>query len=165
FKNCVTASKDLPPAIKRHLNIFPSTMIDIPVRNLLQVFEESTLNGSYCIEISEQQIIGDPSYLVEAVTQLKKSGVEIAIDDVGFGRSCLESLILLEPDVVKIDKKLVNGISKNEWCEHSLKRFLKVTEALGSEVIAEGIETLEDMETLVSLGVKYGQGYYLGRPA
>ncbi len=165
FKNCIQASSELPMEVKRHLNIFPSTMIDIPIRNLLQALGEKVIDKNFCLEISEQQIIGDPSYLVEPVAHLKKSGIEIAIDDVGFGRSCLESLILLEPNVVKIDKKLVNGISKNSWCEKSLQRFLKVTQALGSEVIAEGIESKEDMETLVSLGVQFGQGYFLGRPA
>jgi diguanylate cyclase (GGDEF)-like protein len=165
FKNCISAAAALPLEIKRHLNLFPSTMIDIPVRNLLQAFGDIERNGSYCVEISEQQIIGDPSYLLDAVTSLRKAGISIAIDDVGFGRSCLESLVILEPNVVKVDKKLVNGISKNEWCKRSLNRFLKVTEALDAQVIAEGIESQEDMNTLVNLGVRYGQGYFLGKPA
>ena len=49
--------------------------------------------------------------------------------------------------------------------ERSLKRLQKVTNALGAELVAEGIETLEDLNALISLGVKFGQGYYLGRPA
>jgi len=161
--NCAQAGASLPAGFKRHFNLFPSTLIDIPVQNLLQAFEQENREGC-CIEISEQQIIGDPSYLMEPVRLFKENGLRIAIDDVGFGRSCLESLILLEPDIVKIDKKWVNGISKNEWCERSLRRLLKVTQALDIEVIAEGIEVEEDRDALVRLDVKYGQGYLLGRP-
>ncbi len=165
LRNCVTAGSGLSTQIKQHLNIFPSTMIDIPVRNLIQIFNEVPARGSYCVEISEQQIIGDPSYLIEPVSAMKEAGISIAIDDVGFGRSSLESLILLEPDVVKIDKKWVNGISKRSALARSLRRLLKIAEALNAEVVAEGIETEEDLNSLVELGVPYGQGYYLGRPA
>lgn len=164
LSNGIRAGFSLPKGIRRHFNLFPSTIIDIPVRNLIEPFSGGEGLANCCIEISEQQIIGDPSYLTEGVKSFKDAGILVAIDDVGFGRSCLESLILLEPDVVKIDKKWVNGISKNQWCLRSLKRVLKVTGALGVEVIAEGIETSDDMEVLKDLGVEYGQGYFLGRP-
>ncbi len=163
--NSIRAGVSLPRGLRRHFNLFPSTLIDIPMRNLMAPFEKSHEVEHCCIEISEQQIIGDPSYLTEAVKCFRDAGILVAIDDVGFGRSCLESLILLEPDVVKIDKKWVNGISKNDWSLRSLKRVLKVTDALGVEVIAEGIETAADLGVLKSLGVEYGQGYFLGRPA
>ena len=165
LRNCIAAGNGMSMQTKQHLNIFPSTMIDIPVRNLIQLFEEGVYRGNYCVEISEQQIIGDPSYLIAPVMAMKESGISIAIDDVGFGRSSLESLILLEPDVVKIDKKWVNGISKMNGLERSLKRLLKIAEALETQVVAEGIETEEDLNALVELGVQHGQGYYLGRPA
>ena len=165
LRNCVAAGSGLSTQFKQHLNIFPSTMIDIPARNLIQIFKESPYQGNYCVEISEQQIIGDPSYLIVPVTALKEAGISIAIDDVGFGRSSLESLILLEPDVVKIDKKWVNGIAQKKDLERSLKRLLKIADVLGAQVVAEGIETEEDLDALVELGVRYGQGYYLGRPA
>lgn len=165
FQNCISAGHVLPEGMKQHLNLFPSTMIDTPTRSLTQTFEKVGNLENYCIEISEQQIIGDPSYLMEPVRELKKMGIQIAIDDVGFGRSCLESLILLEPDVIKIDKKWVNGIARNPLFERSLRRLMKITNALGTELVAEGIETREDMDVLIHLGVEFGQGYYLGKPA
>ncbi len=164
LKNCVAVGSILPRGLKQHVNLFPSTLIDVPSRSLIDIFARSSTEAEYCIEISEQQIIGDPTYLSEPVMALKDAGIEIAIDDVGFGRSSLESLILLEPDVVKIDKKWVIGISKNAGAERSIKRLRKVTDSLGTELVAEGIETEEDMKTLISLGIKYGQGYFLGRP-
>ena len=163
--NCITSGTLLPAQLTRHVNLFPTTLIDIPARTLIELFKGEKIGGRFCVEISEQQIIGDPSYLIEPVNSLRRAGVSIAIDDVGFGRSSLESLILLEPDVVKIDKKWVFGISSNEGSVRSLKRLKKVAAALGSELVAEGIETEDDLDALVSLGIRYGQGYYLGRPA
>ena len=165
FKACIDVAKDLPNDLKYHLNLFPSTLIGVPTHSLLQVIDDSKSEASkYCVEISEQQIIGEPSYLIDAVSQLKKAGLSIAIDDVGFGRSCLESLVLLEPEVVKIDKKWVTGIKHKPSNQRSLSRFLKVTQALGAEVIAEGVETCEDLEVLQDMGVSYAQGYYFGKP-
>ncbi len=164
LKNCVKAGLDLPDRIRQHINVFPSTMIDVPTRNLVQAFEKVVNFQHYCLEISEQQIIGDPSYLIEPVRALKKVGIQFAVDDVGFGRSCLESLILLEPDIIKIDKKWVLNIGTNHFYQKSLKKLLKVADSLGASVVAEGIETLEDSQALVALGVEYGQGYYWGRP-
>lgn len=164
FQICVAAAASFPQGIRRHLNFFPSTLINIPVEHLIEGLPAGSQKGSYCVEISEQQIIGDPSYLTKAVHALKAANILVAIDDVGFGRSCLESLILLEPDIVKIDKKCVMGISQDAVLESSLKRILKVTESLGVEIIAEGIETMEDLTLLKKLGVKYGQGYFWGKP-
>ncbi len=164
LKNCIIAGAALPPEMQRHVNLFPSTIIDIS-EQILRVFPRDLPVGTYCIEISEQQIIGDPAYLSAPIHEFKKIGIHIAIDDVGFGRSCLESLIVLEPDIIKIDKRWVNGIFTNPWCVKSLKRLLKVAEALGAKVVAEGIENQGDLDLLKELGVKYGQGYLLGRPS
>lgn len=164
LKTCVDASIGMLPGERRHINLFPSTLADIPVAELLAVFPEDVRPGTYCLEISEQQIIGDPSYLVKPIEAFKRSGIGIAIDDVGFGRSCLESLILLEPNVIKIDKKCVAGVSEDRSRARSLKRLLRLAEALNTEVMAEGIETREDLEVLKGLGVKYGQGFLWGEP-
>ncbi len=165
FKTCVAAASGLPPGIRRHLNVFPSTLIDIPVQHLLEAIPADETRPHYCVEISEQQIIGDPSYLAETVATFRKSGVLVAIDDVGYGRSCLESMVMLEPDVVKIDKICVGGIAEDTSRARSLKRLLKVANSLGAEVIAEGIESRDDLDVLKEYGVKSGQGYLWGVPA
>ena len=164
LKVCLAAAHDLAPHLVRHFNLFPSTLIGIPTKDILAAFPSNLGNGTYCIEISEQQIIGNPSYLIPVVQELKQAGIQIAIDDVGFGHSCLESLIVLEPDIVKIDKKFIDGLGSKGSQVQSLKRLLKVTESLGAKTIAEGIELPEDLAVLKELGVPYGQGYLLGRP-
>lgn len=163
FQACVRASRSGFDMARAHINLFPSTMIDTPVQDLIMGMEGN--GGDYCIEISEQQIIGDPSYLADPVLQLKREGIKIAIDDVGFGRSCLESLVLLEPEIVKIDKKWVLGIKYDATRRRSLSRLLKVTHSLGCEVVAEGIETRDELEVLQDFNVHYGQGYFFGKPS
>jgi diguanylate cyclase (GGDEF)-like protein len=165
FKNCVAASLSLPKGIRRHLNLFPSTILDIPPQHLIASLPDDDTRKDYCIEISEKQIIGDPSYLRETVEVFRNAGVLVAIDDVGYGRSCIESAVLLEPDVIKIDKTFVTGVSRDQSRLRSLKRLLKVTSSLGAEIVAEGIEHREDLEALKDLGVKSGQGYLWGMPA
>ncbi len=164
LKTCVDASHKMPEQARWHLNLFPSTMIGIPVQHILDEFPEGVTRGSFCVEISEQQIIGNPSYLAEPVAALRQAGILIAIDDVGFGQSCLESLVLLNPDIIKIDKKLVFNVSQDSDRANSLRRLLRVAESLHAEVVAEGIERREDLEFLKDVGVHYGQGYLWGRP-
>lgn len=165
LRNCLDAAASLPKQLRRHVNLFPSTILDVPAEHLLAPFGEADRRASCCIEISEQQIIGDPSYLVDSVRLFKRAGILVAIDDVGFGRSCVESLVLLEPDIIKVDKRFVVGIHHDRARRQALRRMLRVAEALAAEVIAEGIESQGDMDVLMDLGVLYGQGYHLGRPA
>lgn len=163
FKTCVAATEKISADIRCHLNLFPSTLIDLSSKNVLESIPNQRWNR-YCIELSEQQIIGDPSHLIQFVKILKQAGVLIAIDDVGFGYSCLESLILLEPDVIKIDKKCVHSIAEDPARVRSLRRLLNVVSTLDAEVIAEGIETERELELVQDLGVRYGQGFLFGKP-
>ena len=130
-----------------------------------RLFPPTSLCGNCCVEVSEQQILGDPGYLVPIIQELKRRKISVAIDDVGFGRSCLESLIVLQPDVIKIDKRLVQNISCDKNQKEMLLRMLAVVESLNAKIIAEGIENSSDLETLKELGVSYGQGFLWGQPA
>lgn len=165
LKAAIEFAKNLEAGFKFDVNLFPSTIIDIPIETLVSMFPEDKSIGTFCVEISEQQFIGDPSYLRNHTAALKKAGVQVAIDDVGFGRSSLESLILLEPDVVKVDIKFVAGISMDPQKQRLLKRLIGVVQALGAELIAEGIETREDLQVLKEMGVEYGQGFLWGIPS
>lgn len=166
LKTCLQATGDpkFDQNARFHVNLFPSTILDTPIDRLMNLFPSTQRHGKYCVEISEQQFIGDPAYLRDHVVALKENGILVAIDDVGFGRSSLESLIILEPDIVKIDRKYVSGVAAEPAKARLLKRLVKVVTALGAELIAEGIEQKEELEILLDLGVRYGQGWYWGKP-
>lgn len=167
LKTCLAASINprFDHTARFHVNLFPSTIIDTPIDRLMTLFPQTRKPGGFCIEISEQQFIGDPAYLRDHVNALRERGIMVAIDDVGFGRSSLESLIILEPDIVKIDRKYVSGIADEPTKARLLKRLVKVVNALGSELIAEGIERRDELELLIEMGVEYGQGWYWGKPS
>lgn len=164
LKACVDASKKLEPGSRFDVNLYPSTILDTPIERLIDIFPQDREFGTYCVEISEQQFIGDPSYLKEHTAGFKKAGILVAIDDVGFGRSSLESLILLEPDVVKVDIKYVAGIAVDQQKQRLLRRLVKVVHALGAELVAEGIESRDDLEVVRDMGVEFAQGYLWGYP-
>ncbi len=163
LKACVDLSKRLRPRGKLHLNLLPSTILGTPSERLMDLLTTDD-DVSFCIEISEQQFIGDPACLRDHVTAFKERGIEVSIDDVGFGRSCLETLIMLEPDVVKIDRAYVDRASKDPHKGRLLSRLVQVSRALGAEIVAEGIETRDDLALLRDYGVRYGQGWLWGKP-
>ena len=165
LKAAVNAAGELPPYARFHLNIFPTTLIAIPPDHLLELFPRPIPAGTFCLEISEQQIVGDPSYLLPAVQALRAAGILFAIDDVGFGSSCLESLILLKPEILKLDKRCVIGIGNDANRIDHLRRYAGIARTLGCDVVAEGIETAAELEVVRSIGIEYGQGYFWGQPA
>jgi EAL domain-containing protein (putative c-di-GMP-specific phosphodiesterase class I) len=163
FKKCVKAAREFDDELRIHLNLMPSTLLETPTEELVSLLcEDDTRN--FCVEISEQQLLSDPSHLVPAVKALQQAHIQIAMDDVGFGKSCLEGLIMLRPEILKIDKKLIIGLGEDRTMRLALKRLLRVTEVLDTEVIAEGIESEQDLVVLQDYGVIYGQGYYFGEP-
>lgn len=167
FKTCAEGALATAPKYQCFLNLFPSTITSVPIEQFIEVLQKGQKRPmkNFCVEISEQQIVGDPSYLAGAVKKFQQAGVRVAIDDVGFGRSCIESLIFLSPDIVKIDKRFVGGIAKDEGKARLLRRLLNVVDALKIETIAEGIEVQSDLDVLKDFGVKFGQGFLWGKPA
>ncbi len=166
FMNCLGESEKCleRPQLRFHFNLFPTTLMDIEPQMLIEDLPTAYRRGSTCIEISNQQIIGDPSYLVPSVKVLRDHGVLIAMDDVGYGRESLESLVLVRPDVAKIDKKCIIGISQDPARRASLKRLVRLLQSLGVEICAEGIETENDLKVIQDYGIKTAQGYLWGMP-
>jgi diguanylate cyclase (GGDEF)-like protein len=161
---CAEAAVEMGPRADYHVNIMPATLLQTDPDELIRVLKLPGGEGRCCLEISEQQLLGDPTALVPAVRRVQEAGIRVAVDDVGFGNSCLEGLIMLHPQVMKIDKRLVCGLAVDPEMRRAMSRLLKVAEVLGAEVVAEGIENTEDYHILLDMGVKLGQGYLFGRP-
>ena len=91
-------------------------------------------------------------------------GMAFAVDDVGAGYSGLESIAKLKPQFLKIDISLVRDLHVSLVNREMVKAIVSLGHGIGSTVIAEGIQVEEEVQALRSLGVEYGQGYYLARP-
>lgn len=165
FEVCLAAAERAGGSLRFHVNVLPSTLSGLASEPWLGSIPEG-LRRRLCVELSEQRIVGDPSQLVAPLGQLRAAGIRLSIEDVGFGRSSLESLVVLEPDFVKVDRRWVHGIGAGDpGCAQPLRRLVAVVRALGSETIAEGIETPEDLRSMRDLGIDFGQGFLWGRPS
>ncbi|WER48291.1 phosphodiesterase [Cupriavidus sp. WKF15] len=116
------------------------------------------------IEVTEQTPIGDAASFGQAMAVLRELGMQYALDDFGTGHANLDLLAHLSPQFVKIDKSLIRGIASCSRRLEILRGVLRMMEAFGGRVIAEGIEEEEELAVIRDLGVAGAQGYYLGRP-
>jgi EAL domain-containing protein (putative c-di-GMP-specific phosphodiesterase class I) len=98
------------------------------------------------------------------VARLRRSGFVVAIDDMGAGNSSLQSIVDLEPDYMKFDVALVRGIDRSLIKRSLLETLVELSQKIGARVVAEGIESEPELETLLGMGVPLGQGNYLAPP-
>ncbi|HEX6813293.1 MAG TPA: diguanylate cyclase [Planctomycetota bacterium] len=144
-----------------HVDVQPATMIqcrmDVWERLLADVDPTRV-----CLELPEPQLIGLPVALQPRLRELRQLGVQIALDDVGFGRSSLDSLILLEPAMIKLSEGLVVGAGEDPLRFRSLVRVAALAVSLEAVVVCTDIRTEQEFETLRELQFFAGQGPVLG---
>ena len=116
------------------------------------------------LEITESTAMDDPESSIRVLTEFKHLGVSIAIDDFGTGYSSLSYLKRIPADKLKIDKSFVDGVASESEDLAIVRSVLALAASLGIETVAEGIEQEAQMQTLIDLGCKYGQGYLFSRP-
>jgi EAL domain-containing protein (putative c-di-GMP-specific phosphodiesterase class I) len=117
------------------------------------------------IEISEKEVVGDYVAFRETIDQLRSSGLQIAIDDAGSGYSGLESILQLRPEYIKVANSIVHNLHQDGIKREIIMALSSLGRQINAEIVAEGIEQPEEVESLMKLGVAYGQGYLLGRPS
>jgi len=116
------------------------------------------------LEISEEVFEQDEEAAIVALTQLRDRGIRIALDDFGTGHICLSSLKSLPLDQIKVDKSLVVPIPSNETDRRVVGALIQLAHAVDVEVVAEGIEDDDIMQTLLAIGCEAGEGYHFSRP-
>ncbi|MDX6583119.1 MAG: hypothetical protein QOI10_2303 [Solirubrobacterales bacterium] len=124
-----------------------------------------TQAGRVIVEVTERAEMADPIRFKRAADFLGEHGVRLAIDDVGSGFSGLRRLLDLDPDMIKLDLSLARGIDRDPRRRALASALIAFGKSADVDVVAEGIETKEELATLRDLGVGFGQGYHLGRPA
>ncbi|MFA5143526.1 MAG: EAL domain-containing protein [Candidatus Omnitrophota bacterium] len=117
------------------------------------------------LEITERAEIKDFAVFCRTLRVINSQGFGIAVDDVGSGYSSLDSIAEIDPGYAKIDIALLRDIDTNVKKQNLVKAILSFCEQNKIITIAEGIETEKELDTLIGLGVKAGQGFFLGRPA
>jgi len=122
-------------------------------------------HGDVVVEISEKEMVRDYDSFQEVLTLVRRANLKIAIDDAGSGYSGLETILHLKPDYIKVADTLVRHIHADPIKREIIASLAAIGRRSGATVVAEGIEVEAERKTLVDLGIEYGQGYLLGRPA
>ena len=135
------------------------------VPSLRATFEAANVPmSSIILEITENELMTDPLTADRLLKELRSMGVGLSIDDFGTGYSSLAYLSRLPVNEVKIDRSFVRVAASNRRDASIVDAIARLGTSLEMKVVAEGIEDLETMELLATLGVDIGQGYYIGRP-
>ena len=116
------------------------------------------------LEVTESTYMENADQLTAVVERLRHKGYTIEMDDFGSGYSSLNMLSDIEIDVVKIDRAFISAIESDERKARLVELILGIAKTLGMDVIAEGVETQEQLELLRALGCRYVQGYYFSPP-
>ncbi|MDE2223351.1 MAG: EAL domain-containing protein, partial [Candidatus Omnitrophica bacterium] len=116
------------------------------------------------LEITERSAVTAYDAFYNRLREYRQNGFKIAVDDLGSGYSSLESIVEIRPEAIKLDRHIVNGVSSDLYKNSIVKLFVAFCRENGIICVGEGIETKDDFEALIELGVDAGQGYYLARP-
>jgi EAL domain-containing protein (putative c-di-GMP-specific phosphodiesterase class I)/CheY-like chemotaxis protein len=116
------------------------------------------------LEITEHERVEDYEALTAQLEILRESGTRLAIDDAGAGFASLRHALRLAPDIIKADMSIVRGVDGDDGRRALASALVSFAQQMGMTIIAEGIETAGERATLRSIGVRYGQGFLLGRP-
>jgi len=116
------------------------------------------------VEVSEKEVVHDYPAFRETLDHLRHAGLQIAIDDAGSGYSGLESILQLRPEYIKVATSIVRNLHTDTIKRQVITALASLGEQIQAPLIAEGIEQPEELHSLLSLGVRMGQGYLLGRP-
>jgi EAL domain-containing protein (putative c-di-GMP-specific phosphodiesterase class I) len=159
--------KGISPHQKIFVNIMPSALYDPDFQgsNLIGLLDSLELAPSQVVfELTEKFAIENYSLFADAIHDFTQMGFAFAVDDIGAGHSGLEKIAHLSPQYLKFDMDLIRDIDTSFVRREIVTALKNLGEKMDSTIIAEGIERKEELETLVGLGVPYGQGYLLGRP-
>lgn len=149
------------------LNVSPSVLTHPSFKNgqTLEYMQQLGITpDQVTIEITENQPTDDIKQMRDALLHYRSMGFKIALDDLGEGFSSLRLWSELHPEFVKIDKHFVMDVDSSPLKRQFLKSFQQIADGSGCQIIAEGIETVAELQTVKSLGIALGQGYFIAHP-
>jgi EAL domain-containing protein (putative c-di-GMP-specific phosphodiesterase class I) len=152
----------LPAGCVLAVNVSPTAL---PSRDVQTVLRRAGDLTGIVVELTEHSRVDDRDRLVRDLDRIRAAGGLVAADDAGDGYAALHGLLGLRPDVVKLDRSLVTHIDDDPVKRALVAMLRSLTADHGARVLAEGIERVEELDTLLALGVPLGQGFLLARPA
>jgi EAL domain-containing protein (putative c-di-GMP-specific phosphodiesterase class I) len=146
--------RDCPVAV----NLSPSAALEPAIHDALAAQDRALI-----VEITEHEPF--PADLGAGLKPLRDRGVSIAFDDAGAGYANFTQLLRLRPEIIKIDGELISGIDDDPIARAMATALKSLASELRATTVAEAVETPGQLQTLIGLGIEYGQGFLLGPPA
>lgn len=159
----------MPPYNKKlFINVNPNIMHDKKfeagfTKEFLRQYK--ILSNNVIFEITERNVIEDMAGFKSTICHYKSQEYKIAIDDAGAGYSGLNLISDVNPNYVKLDMMLIRGIDTERLKYALVKGMVEFSQVSNVMLIAEGVETYEELKTLVNLGIQYAQGYFIQKPS
>jgi len=166
-KTIIKNSKKLDDKYKLFLNVSPDIIND---NRFIQGFTKNYLienkisPDKIVFEITENTAIDNMAEFKNTIENYRMQNYEIAIDDAGAGYSGLNLISDVNPNYIKLDMKLIRDIDKDFIKQSLIKSMVEYATLTNTDLIAEGIETKNELDKLIDLGIKYGQGFYIQKP-
>ena len=155
-------AEGLPSYLTIAVNVSPATVAS---EQLLEIVAGSGIDPArIVVEITEHTEVEDYSALLAATERLAAHGIRLAVDDAGAGYASLQHIVKLAPHIIKIDRELIAGLDGDASRWGVVAAIVHFATATRTRVVAEGVETEDELQALRRVGVHYGQGYHLGRP-
>jgi len=167
-RRALRTARELTGPLLLFLNVVPASMYDRDFQgtSLIELLEGLGLSPERIVlEVSEQYAIQNYTLFVEALQNFTQLGFSIAVDDIGAGYSGLEKIAHLNPRYLKFDMQLVRDIDQSHVKREMARALKTFADKMDARIIAEGIEREGEQRACVELGIDFGQGYLLGRPA
>ncbi|MDC0335411.1 GGDEF domain-containing protein, partial [Pseudodesulfovibrio sp.] len=152
---------------KLFLNIHPKTMADpeFTPGKTLELMEQAGLSPDNIVfEITERHSVQEFDLFYRTLDHYRSQGFKVAVDDAGAGYAGLSTIAEMQPDYIKLDKSLIDGIHKDPVKRALVETTVTFADKIGSKIIGEGIETKAQAVCLKDIGVHCGQGFFLARP-
>jgi EAL domain-containing protein (putative c-di-GMP-specific phosphodiesterase class I) len=154
------ALDELPVGVLLGINVSPAVAESADLHHLLQTVDVSRL----VLEMTEHAPVADYGRLTAALQPLRNRGLRIAVDDAGAGYASLRHILWLAPDFIKLDISITRDIDTDVARAALASALVEFAAKVGSGILAEGVETQAELDTIRALGADAAQGYYFGRP-
>ena len=153
------------PELLMFMNVEASLLDENPELSLLtKALDAGVKPSNVVIEINETEVL-DQQRLNAFVARHRKLGFLIAMDDLGSGHSSLQRWPLLKPDIIKLDRSIVDGVTDNFFAQELMRSLIALGRQTGALILAEGVETEADVRVCTDLGVDLFQGFFFAKPA
>jgi EAL domain-containing protein (putative c-di-GMP-specific phosphodiesterase class I) len=149
----------LPDGVDLTINAGPETVVS---PQFLEAIDGQT--GRIIVELTEHTVVADYPRLIATLNELRQAGIRISVDDTGAGHASLTHILKIAPDYIKLDRDLVSRIDVDPVRRALAAALVTFATCTGAALVAEGVEDDAELEVLRTLGVRYGQGYFLGHP-